>query len=196
MKFLNIVHCTKPSAHIKKGCGWYVSLETARQVCTWLFDGLPPPDLVLGQKTHGRTPVALKLDLTYPDNSKKKDFLNTLGNAHFGKEDEKYTVDNTVYIDDSPEKSILNYTGNAVFLDSWTTDEKDSYLNSKLQPWLRTLSTTYKVGNLQEYIDRNYIRRSPLCKESYLVGHITRGMSFLQRIQAWNIICQHVKVSF
>ena len=153
----------------------------ARQVCTWLFDGLPPPDLVLGQKACGRIPVALKLDLTYLDNSEKKIFLKTLGNALFGKEDGKYTVDNSVLIDDSPEKSILNYTGNAVFLDFWTTDENDSYLYLELQPWLQTLSTTCKVGDLQEYVDRNRIGQSPLCKESYLFGHITRGKPYLQR---------------
>ena len=87
-------------------------------MCTWLFDGFLPPDLVLGQKACERIPVALKLELTYLDNSEKKIFLETLGNARFGKEDGKYTIDNTILIDDSPEKSILNYTGNAVFLNS------------------------------------------------------------------------------
>ena len=59
---------------------WSSMLDgTARQVCTWLFDGLPPLDLVLGQKSCGRIPIALKLDLTYPDNSEKKIFLKTLG---------------------------------------------------------------------------------------------------------------------
>ena len=119
----------------------------ARQVCTWLFDGLPLPDLVLGQKACGRIPVALKFDLTYLDNSKKI-FLKTLENALFGKEDGKYTIDNIVLIDDSPKKSILNYTGNAVFFNSWTTNENDSYLNLELQPWLQTLSTTCKDGGL------------------------------------------------
>ena len=128
---------------------WSSMLDgTARQVCTWLFDGLPPLDLVLGQKACGRIPVALKLDQTYPDNSEKKIFLKTLENALFGKEDGKYIVDNTVLIDDNPEKSILNYIGNAVFLNSWTTDENDSYLNLELQPWLRTLSTTCRVEGL------------------------------------------------
>ena len=122
--------------------------DTARQVCTWLFDGLPLPDLVLSQKACGRIPVALKLDLTYPDNSEKKIFLKTLGNALFGKIYGNYTIDNTILIDNSPEKSILNYIGNVVFLDSWTVDENDSYLNSELQPCLRTLNTTCKVEGL------------------------------------------------
>ena len=88
---------------------WSSMLDgTGRQVCTWFFDGLPPPDLVLGQKACGRILVALKLDVTYLDNSEKKIFLKTLGNALFGKEDGKYTVDNTIFIDESPEKSSLN----------------------------------------------------------------------------------------
>ena len=70
---------------------WSSMLDgTARQVCTWLFDGLPPPDLVLGQKACGKIRLALELDLTYPDNSKNNIFLKTLGNALFGKEDGKY----------------------------------------------------------------------------------------------------------
>ena len=120
--------------------------DTARQVCTWLFDELPPPDLVFGQKACGRIPFALKVDLAYPDNSEKKIFLKTLGNALFGKEDGKYTLDSTILIDDSLEKSILNYRGNSIFLNSWTMDENDSYLNSELQPWLQTLRTICKVG--------------------------------------------------
>ena len=130
---------------------WSSMLDgTARHVCSWLFDGLPPPGLVLGQKACGRILVALKLELTYLDNSKKKIFLKTLENVLFGKEDGKYMIDYIVLIDDSLEKSILNYTGNAIFLDSWNMDENDSYLNLELQPWLRTLSTTCKVGGLQK----------------------------------------------
>ena len=54
---------------------WSLMLDgKSREVCTWLFDGLPPPDLILGQKACGRILVALKIDLTYPDNFEKKIF--------------------------------------------------------------------------------------------------------------------------
>ena len=50
----------------------------ARQVCALLFNGLRPPNLVLGQKACGRILVALKFDLIYRDISKKKIFLKTI----------------------------------------------------------------------------------------------------------------------
>ena len=77
----------------------------------------------------------------HPNNS-EKNFFKTLGNALFDKENRKYTIDNIVFIDNNLEKSNLNYIGNAIFLESWTMDENDSYLNLELEPWLQALSTT------------------------------------------------------
>ena len=120
----------------------------AKQVSTWLFDGLPSLNLVLDQKECGRIPIALKLDHTYPNNSEKKFFLKTLENALFGKGDRRYMLDYSLLIDDNPKKSILNHIGNALFLESWTIDENDFYLNSELKPWLQAPSTTCKVEGL------------------------------------------------
>ena len=81
-------------------------------------------------------------------------FTNPSGNTSF-------SPGNTLLIDDSPHKSICNENGNAVFLRTWSPqDKEDDFLMEELLPWLRRLES--QAGHLQRYVEDNRIGLDPL----------------------------------
>ena len=156
-------------------------MENTESIVHFLFHDLPSPCLVLGQEAcdelfdeKGR-PVP-----KFGDQGGGQQFLKVLGSrlwrgvpllegvphGHWP------TLENTLLIDDSPIKSILNPQGNVIFLDTWTSDRKDTFLVDSLAPYLRRLEL--HPGSIPDFVRSNPIGNAALSPRDNVYKSIVR----------------------
>lgn len=158
--------------------------STVMEISKFLFSGISPPDLVLGQESCGKIETSPGKFLMDRNNPMKTVFLKTLSSSLFNRRDSSvaYNADNTLLIDDSPEKSVCNHKGNAIFLRSWRRDAvDDGFLVDDLLPWLHRLHSDCSVGMLQNFVSTCRIGVRPLSRDSSLMKYLLEGMELSAR---------------
>lgn len=155
--------------------------STVELIASFLFTDIRAPFDILGQDSCTRiqtSPYGIRRFLTGIGNSKDI-FLKVLAERLFSNPTGSilFTEDNTLLVDDSPEKSVCNHNGNAIFLETWTRQQRhDEFLMGSLAPWLRNLHLNCAPGSLREFVDHNRIGCPPLPASDPLLRHIISGM--------------------
>ena len=152
---------------------------TVSSVANYLFHGLPPPFVILGQD-HCQTIDVGEGKCVLKRNDRKLIFLKIMPNQLFNSPAESWPFmnDNTLLIDDSPEKSVCNKSGNAIFMESWSRQWLDfNLLMDTLAPWLISLSSNCKPGKFRKYVDENRISVPPMSANDPLLLHLMQGMA-------------------
>ena len=143
-------------------------LANTEPIVSFLFHGLAPPCLVLGQES---------CDDLHDERGRPIDKVGGGGGQQFLKVLKSKLWDvvptlrdvpsgwwptplNTLLVDDSPPKSVLNPPGTVIFPFPWKGDMADTFLQAQLGPYIRRLVD--HADNFPSFVLANPIGNRPL----------------------------------
>jgi hypothetical protein len=124
-------------------------LENTEPIVSFLFHGLEPPCLVLGQESCDELLDDRGRPIPKVGGGGGQQFLKVLKSRLWDIVPTLRGVPagwwptplNTLLVDDSPAKSVLNPPGTVIFPLPWNGDMRDTFLEAKLAPYIRRLVT-------------------------------------------------------
>ena len=147
-------------------------LENTEPIVAFLFRGLSPPCLILGQESCNELLDEKGRLVPKIGGGGGQQFLKVLNSNLWVPVPTLHGVPhgwwptplNTLLVDDSPAKSVLNPPGTVIFPIPWKGDMKDTFLENELAPYIRRLVT--HAANFPNFVLSNPIGVRPLSPRS------------------------------